>query len=174
MTIRRSRAAIKELMDFTPSEAWRVTEGQGALRVAVSDVRRGDKLRVMDAERVPLDGLIREGQGLVREAVITGESTPVEKRVGDHVYAGSVLVRGDLVIEVTNESDATVIAQMVDAIENVREHKADVERVGQRFASKLIPVSIGISALTFLVTRDWRRSVTMLVIACPCAAGLAT
>ena len=94
--------------------------------------------------------------------------------MGEIVYAGSLVEHGDIDIEVTNLVHDTVVARMIDAIENVRESKAPIERVGQRFASKFVPISLGISAVTLLVTGDLRRAITMLVIACPCAAGLAT
>ena len=125
-------------------------------------------------EKSSPDGKIVKGQGLIKEAFITGESIPREKTVGETVYAGSLVEQGDVDIEVTNLVHDTVVARMIDAIENVRDKKAPIEKIGNRFASQFVPISLGLAAVTLLVTGDLRRAITMLVIACPCAAGLAT
>jgi heavy metal translocating P-type ATPase len=180
ITLKRSRTAIKELMDIAPKEAWLVQStsiksgSRSVRRVAVEQVEKGQALRIFHSEKVPLDGRVIRGQALVREAFITGEAIPKEKRIGDSVYAGSLVESGDIDIEVTNLVHDTVVAQMIDAIENVRERKAPIEKIGTRFASQFVPISLGISGVTLLLTGDLRRAITMLVIACPCAAGLAT
>lgn len=180
ITLKRSRTAIKELMDIAPNEAWLVVEEvearkpAQAIRIAVEKIDKSQLIRIFEAEKVPLDGRVIRGQALVREAFITGEAMPREKRPGDTVYAGSLLEQGEIDVEVTNLVDDTVVARMIDAIENVRDKKAPIERVGTRFASQFVPISLGLSAATLLFTGDLRRAITMLVIACPCAAGLAT
>jgi len=175
ITLKRSRTAVKELMDLTPTEAWLVDKNAEApKRIAVEDAEKGQTLRVFHGEKVALDGKIVRGKGLMKESFLTGEAVPKEKSVGDIVYAGSILEAGEIDIEVTNLAHDTVVATMIDAIENLRDNKAPIEKVGAKFASKFVPISIGISVVTLLVTRDIRRAITMLVIACPCAAGLAT
>jgi cation-transporting P-type ATPase C len=179
VTLKRSRTAIKELMDIAPKEAWRVEarDRNGASRVTrvpVDEIRKGQVIRIFHGEKAPLDGKIVQGTASVKEAFITGESIPREKTSGDVVYAGSLVDRGDIDIEVTNLVHETVVAHMIHAIENVRESKAPIEKVGTRFASQFVPISLGLAAVTLLLTGDLRRAITMLVIACPCAAGLAT
>lgn len=179
ITLKRSRTAIKELMDIAPNEAWLVTGTPGSPSekvtcVAVEKLQKSQRIRIFHSEKVPLDGKIVSGKALVREAFITGEALPREKTVGETVYAGSLIEQGDIDIEITNLVHDTVVARMVHAIENVRDKKAPIERIGARFASKFVPISIGVSVATLLVTGDLRRAITMLVIACPCAAGLAT
>lgn len=181
ITLKRSRTAIKELMDIAPKEAWLVssTRRRGGARgevkrVSVDQIEKSQIIRVFHGEKVPLDGKIVKGQGLIKEAFITGESIPREKTVGETVYAGSLVEQGDVDIEVTNLVHDTVVARMIDAIENVRDKKAPIEKIGNRFASQFVPISLGLAAVTLLVTGDLRRAITMLVIACPCAAGLAT
>lgn len=180
ITLKRSRTAIKELMGVAPAEAWLVVDEKGAgrpaqsVRTAVERIERGQAIRVFEAEKVPLDGRVLRGRGLVREAFITGEALAREKQPGDTVYAGSLLEQGEIDLEVTNLVHDTVVARMIDAIENVRDRKAPIEQVGTRFASQFVPISLGLSAVTLLFTGDLRRAITMLVIACPCAAGLAT
>jgi cation-transporting P-type ATPase C len=181
ITLKRSRTAIKELMDIAPKEAWLVgsaVKGKSALpqvkRVSVEELEKAQVIRIFATEKVPLDGKIIRGGGLVKEAFITGESIPREKTIGETVYAGSLVEQGEIDIEVTNLVHDTVVAHMIDAIENVRDKKAPIEKIGNRFASQFVPISIGVAGITLLLTGDLRRAITMLVIACPCAAGLAT
>jgi cation-transporting P-type ATPase C len=177
ITLKRSRTAIKDLMDIAPPEGWLVTkrgEKETVKRVPVEKIKKGQVLRVFQDEKVPLDGKVLDGRALVKEAFLTGESIPREKSPGESVYAGSLVAQGSVDIEVTNLVHDTVVARMIDAIENVRYKKAPIEKIGNRFASKFVPISIGLAAVTLLVTGDLRRAITMLVIACPCAAGLAT
>ena len=180
VTLKRSRTAIKELMDVSPKEAWLVksphSNGRPSKieRIDVEKIEKHQVIRIYHSEKVPLDGRIIQGQALIKESFITGESIPREKTVGETVYAGSVVEQGDIDIEVTNLVHDTVVARMIDAIENVRDKKAPIEKIGDRFASRFVPVSIGISVVTLVLTGDLRRAITMLVIACPCAAGLAT
>ena len=178
ITLKRSRTALRDLMDIAPTEAWHVSmsagQNQVIKRVAVEDIEKGQIIRIFASEKAPLDGKILKGKALVQEAFITGESIPVEKNSGDIVYAGSLISHGEIDIEVTNLVHDTVVARMIDAIENMREQKAPIGKTGARFASHFVPISLGISALTLLLTGDLRRAITMLVVACPCAAGLAT
>ena len=180
ITLKRSRTAIKELMDIAPNEAWLISgkrkngHTEQVSRVPVEKIEKHQLIRIFHSEKVPLDGRIVHGRALVKESFITGESIPKEKLVGDSVYAGSLVEHGEIDIEVTNLVNETVVARMIDAIENVRDKKAPIEKIGTRFASQFVPISLGIAGATLLVTGDLRRAITMLVIACPCAAGLAT
>jgi heavy metal translocating P-type ATPase len=177
ITLKRSRTAIKDLMDIAPPEGWLITRRGGkesVKRTPVEAIRKGQTLRIFQDEKVPLDGKVLNGRALVKESFITGESIPREKSPGESVYAGSLISQGSIDIEVTNLVQDTVVARMIDAIENVRYKKAPIEKIGTRFASQFVPISIGLATVTLLVTGDLRRAITMLVIACPCAAGLAT
>jgi len=173
ITLKRSRTAIKELMDLSPKEAWVVHKGK-VTRTAVETIKKGQIIRIFQSEKVPLDGKIISGTALIKESFITGESIPREKSLDQVVYAGSLVESGEIEIEVTNLVHETVVARMIDAIENVRDKKAPIEKVGARFAARFVPISIGVAGVTLLFTGDLRRAITMLVIACPCAAGLAT
>jgi cation-transporting P-type ATPase C len=184
VTLKRSRTAIKELMDVAPKDAWLVigigktgksgSKKDTAQKVLVEELKKGQVIRIFESEKVPLDGKIIHGHAAVKEALITGESLPQEKTIGDTVYAGSIIEQGEIDIEVTNLVHETVIARMIDAIENVRDNKAPIEKIGTRFASQFVPISLGLAGVTLIMTGDLRRAITMLVIACPCAAGLAT
>lgn len=180
ITLRRSRLAIADFMDLAPPEAWKLTPspapgGKPALRqTAVEALEKHDVVRIFHFEKVPLDGKVVAGEALVQESFLTGEALPKEKRVGDTVYAGSLVESGEIDVEVTSLVHETLIARMVAAVQDLQERRAPIERIANRFASRFVPISLGLAAATLLLTRDWTKAVTMLVIACPCAAGLAT
>ena len=174
ITLKRSRTAIKDLMDIAPNEAWVVQDGKTPKRVAVEKIGKKQTIRVFHGEKVPLDGKVIRGEGYLKEAFITGEALPRKKAEGDTVYAGSLVDSGEIDIEVTSLVNDTVVARIIHAIENIRDTKAPIEKVGTRFASSFVPISLGLFGVTLLLTGDMRRAITMLVIACPCAAGLAT
>ncbi len=174
VTLKRSRTAIKELMDVAPKEAWLLKPDSAIKKTPVDQIQKGHVIRVFLGEKLPLDGKIVAGRALVKESFITGESIPREKAEGETVYAGSLVEQGEIDVRVTSLVHDTVVARMIDAIENVRDRKAPIEKIGNRFASQFVPISIGVAGVTLLLTGDLRRAITMLVIACPCAAGLAT
>ena len=174
ITLKRSRTAIKDLMDIAPNEAWFVTNGKADKRVPVDKIKKHQVVRVFHGEKVPLDGKVIRGEGLLKESFITGEALPKKKVIGETVYAGSLVESGEIDVEVTSLVNDTVVARIIHAIENIRDTKAPIEKVGTRFASQFVPISLGLFGVTLLLTGDMRRAITMLVIARPCAAGLAT
>ncbi len=180
VTMKRSRLAIADLMDSAPPEAWKMLPADGPggkpklAQVAVEELEKGDVVRVFHFEKVPLDGKVLRGEALVQESFITGEALPKRKLPGDTVYAGSILEKGELDVQVTSVVHETLVARMVASVQSTQERRAPIERIGSRFASRFVPVSLGLAGVTLLLTRDWYKAVTMLVIACPCAAGLAT
>jgi heavy metal translocating P-type ATPase len=178
MTINRSRAAIKDLLDLAPDDAWLIPDDLKSAglpeKVLVEKISKGQVIRVFASERVPLDGKIVKGTAAIQESYLTGEPIAKEKSVSDFVYAGSMVESGEIDIEVENLATETVMAKMIHSVESLRENKAPIEKFGTKFASKFVPISLGTSGLVYLFTRDWQRAVTALVIACPCAAGLAT
>lgn len=180
VTMKRSRLAIADLMDMAPPEAWLLSPPQSAggkpvlTQVRVETLERGDHVRVFHFEKIPLDGKVMSGEALVQESFITGEALPVAKRVGATVYAGSIVESGEIEVEVTSVVHETLVARMVASVQDTQKSRAPIERVGARFAGRFVPVSLALSGVTLLVTRNWYKAVTMLVIACPCAAGLAT
>jgi len=178
MTINRSRAAIKDLLDLTPDDAWLVSSDKksGGIpdKALVDKIQKGDIIRVFSSERVPLDGKIIKGRAAVQESYLTGEPIAKEKRESDFIYAGSMIESGEIDILVENLATETVMAKMIHSVESMRENKAPIEKFGTKFASKFVPISLATSGAVYLFTKDWQRAITSLVIACPCAAGLAT
>jgi cation-transporting P-type ATPase C len=149
-------------------------DGGGELRVSIDQVRPGDLVAVYTGEKIPVDGVVEDGQSTVNEAPITGESMPVFRNPGERVYAGTLVEAGWARVRAEQVGDATAVGRLIQRVEAARELKAPIETIGDRFSRRFVPISFLLAGLVFLLTRDIRRSVTMLVVACPCAAGLAT
>jgi cation-transporting P-type ATPase C len=173
ITLRRTRRAIEELV-AVGEESVRLVTGEGEAEVALAEVRVGDRIAVYSGERISVDGLVYEGNGAVNEAPVTGESIPVYKNPGDNVFAGTILVSGQFKVEATRVGADTTVGRLIRRVEEAVELQAPIQTVGERFAGKFVPISFVLSGVVLVLTGDFRRSMTMLLIACPCAAGLAT
>jgi Cu+-exporting ATPase len=175
--------AIRRLMALEPRTA-RVLRGHSEEDVAIGDVVIGDLLRVRPGERVAVDGEVVEGASSVDESMLTGESLPVEKRPGSTVVGGSVNRTGSFTFRATRVGAATVLARIVGLVEEAQGSKAPIQRLADRVASVFVPVILVIAALTFgawlwlgpspSFVHALTNAVGVLVIACPCAMGLAT
>ncbi len=171
---RRTRTAIKQLIDLAPQRARLKVAGEGEREVAIAEVQTGDIVIVRPGERIPVDGTITFGCASINEAPITGESLPVEKGFGEAVYAGSVNAVGALEIAVTRVGADTTLAQIVALIEKAEQQKAPVVRLADRYATWFLPLLAVVAVATFYFTGDWLRTVAVLLVACPCALILAT
>ncbi len=177
----RTSAAIKRLLGLQAQVAHVVRDGQEQ-DVPVSEVVEGDVFIVRPGEKVPVDGVILEGHSSVDESMLTGESMPVEKNVGDTVVGASVNSQGLLKVQATHVGKDTVLYQIVRMVERAQGSRAPIQRLADVISAYFVPVVVGIAAITFvgwyLATGDFVRALlnmtAVLVIACPCALGLAT
>lgn len=176
-------AAIKKLMNLTPKTA-RVIRNGVESEIPVDAVRVGDLLIVHPGERIPVDGVILEGASSVDESMLTGESIPVEKNIGDKVLGGTVNKTGAFQFEARQVGKATALAQIVQLVEDAQTSKAPIQKLADQISAIFVPVVLAIAALTFLVwlifgpspafTFALVNAIAVLIIACPCALGLAT
>ncbi|MCU1299551.1 MAG: Lead, cadmium, zinc and mercury transporting ATPase [Acidobacteriaceae bacterium] len=173
VTLQRTRAAIRSLLSAEDEEIWVITGGLEVL-VQIKDVQPGVNVVVRAGRRIPVDGVIESGAATVNDAPITGESMPVIRREGDEVYAGTVLLAGTIRVRVTGTGTGTVVGKMIERVEQAQALRPEIQKVGDQFARTVVPASFVSAALVLVVTRDPRRALTMLLVACPCAAGLAT
>jgi len=179
----RTSEAIKRLMGLQAKTARVVRDGQEA-DIPMEEVRIGDLVIVRPGEKVPVDGVVREGASAVDESMLTGESLPVEKRPGDQVIGATLNKTGAFTFEATKVGKDTVLAQIIRLVEEAQGSKAPIQRLADYVASIFVPTVIGIAVLTFLVWWVFGPSpaflfgllnfVAVLIIACPCALGLAT
>lgn len=174
LTLRRTRRAISELLRGSQDTAWiRLTDGQ-EIQVPIDTVRIGDEVIVHDHVAIPVDGEVVDGDAIVDQSAITGETLPVSVVVGSHVHAGSVVVRGRVVVRAHAVGNQTAIGRIITRVEEAQHDRAPIQTVGENFSRRFVPTSFIVSAITLAITGDVRRAMTMLLIACPCAVGLAT
>ena len=177
----RAGNAIRALLDLSAKQATLVEDG-AERSVAIEDVKVGDVLRVRPGEKIPVDAEVVEGASAVDESMLTGESVPVEKAVGDRVTGATVNANGVLTLRATAVGSDTALAQIVRLVEQAQGSKAPVQRLADRIAGIFVPIVMLIATATFVgwwsfggdPTRGLVAAVAVLIIACPCALGLAT
>ena len=179
----RAAEAVRALMDLRPQTACVLRDGEETL-VPVEDVAAGDLIRIRPGDRVPVDGVVQEGQSSVDESVITGESMPVEKGRQSRVLGATLNKTGSFTVRATQVGAETVHAQIVRMVRQAQGARAPVQRVADRVAGIFVPVVFGVALLTFAlwwfagsgsgVSHALLNAVAVLIIACPCALGLAT
>ncbi len=179
----KTTSAISALMDLAPKTA-RVRRNGQEVEVATDEVRVGDIVVVRAGESVPVDGIIREGSASIDESAITGEPVPAEKGAGDRVTGATVSQRGWFAMEATAVGDDTALASIIRLVDEATSSKAPIERQADKIAGVFVPVVMAIAAVTFLgwiavfapgdFATAFNHAVSVLVISCPCALGLAT
>ena len=173
--------AIKQLMSLQAKTAMIIVAG-GEKEVPIEEVQVGDILRVRPGEQIPVDGKILKGQTTIDESMLTGESLPVDKQVDDQVFGGTVNTTGSIQFSATQVGSMTVLSRIIRMVEDAQGEKAPIQQIADKISSIFVPTVLGLALLTLLatglVTGDWQQaivhSVSVLVIACPCALGLAT
>ncbi len=177
----RTNDAIKKLIELTPKKATLIRDGEKIV-VDIKDIKKGDVVFVLPGEKIPVDGNVTEGNTTVDESMLTGESMPVEKTVGDKVFAGCINKYGHIKVESLVTSEETVISQIINMVEEASGSKPEIARLADKICGIFVPSVIAIALLTAVV---WliigvsaatviNRFISVLVIACPCALGLAT
>ncbi|MEM4721469.1 MAG: heavy metal translocating P-type ATPase [Candidatus Methanomethylicaceae archaeon] len=177
----RASSAIRKLMELRPKTARVLRDGKEQ-EVATEDLSVGEILIVKPGESIPVDGVIVSGRATVDESMVTGESIPVEKKEGDSVIGGTINKTGLITIKATKVGKDTFISQVVRFVEEAQARKAPIQRFADRVASRFVPAVVGIALITFIawtllgrpVSFSLMMTISVLVIACPCALGLAT
>jgi len=180
----RTSGAIRALLNLAPQQAHCVAANGSEDDISLSEVQVGDRLRVRPGERIPTDGVICEGASAVDESMVTGEAMPVEKTVGDKVIGGTLNASGSFVMEAERVGSETVLAQIVKLVSEAQRSRAPMQRLADKVAAYFVPAVIATAVLAFL---GWMlfgpeprfahalvAAVSVLIIACPCALGLAT
>jgi len=179
----RTGAAIRALLDLAPRTARMVRDGN-EIDIPLERVHIGDRLRVRPGEKVPVDGVVLEGHSSIDESMITGESVPVGKNAGDRVIGATVNASGSFVMRAEHVGSETLLAQIVQMVSLAQRSRAPIQRLADKVAGWFVPAVIAIAALTFVAWALWGpeprfahaivNAVAVLIIACPCALGLAT
>ncbi len=180
----RTSGAIRALLELAPPTARRIADDGSEKEVSLDDLATGDRLRVKPGEKVPVDGKVIEGHSSVDESMISGEPIPVEKTAGDDVVGGTVNGTGSLIMEVTQVGDDTLLSQIVRMVAEAQRSRAPIQKLVDLVAAWFVPAVVVTAIVTFVVWSIWGpvpamayaivNAVAVLIIACPCALGLAT
>ncbi len=173
LTTHSMRRSIRDLLELAPTTVTLIRDGREKT-VDISELETGDLVLVRSGERIAVDGIIRQGEAAVNQAPITGESVPVDKGAGDEVFAGTLVELGALEVKTTKVGSDTLLGQIVELVEAAEKRAAPIQRVADRYASYFTPITILIATLAWLISGDFMRAVTVVVVACPCGLVLAT
>ena len=172
-TVSKTQGRIKELVNMTPQVAVRIRNGKEE-RILASEVQIGDILKVLPGESIPTDGRIINGETSIDQSTLTGESIPVDKKANDDVYSGTINLYGSFTMETTKVSDDSSLQKLIKLVESSSPENANVVRQADKWATFVVAIAFTAAILTYLYTFEIARSVTILVVFCPCALVLAT
>ena len=181
-SVQKTTTAIRDLSAIQEVIAKKETNGK-IEEIQFDEIQLNDILIINTGDKIPTDGITLSGTCLVDESMITGESMPVNKKVGDEVIGGTIITDGSIKIKALKIGDDTLLSQIIDLVKNAQNNKPNIQKLGDRVSAVFVPVVISISILTFLLSHFYfeisvqdalLRSIAVLVISCPCAMGLAT
>ena len=188
-TLRRAKKGLHKLVSLVPATARYVVtcpkclaKGERFRDVPLSKLEVGDGVKILPGETIPVDGVITDGATTVDQSVMTGESLPVEKGVGDEVYSGTVNRFGSIVVRVSKVDADSSLQKLIRLVREAQAKKAPIQRIADKWASRLVPLALGVAVLVFLGAWAWSgsptvgllRGVTVMVVFCPCSLALAT
>jgi Cu2+-exporting ATPase len=179
----RTNSAIKELLKLAPNQATKIVDGKEQV-VAIDSIQKGDLLRVKPGEKIPVDGTINEGEAIIDESMITGEPVPAEKKTGDAVSSGTINGNRSFVMVAEKVGSETLLAKIIEMVNTASRSKAPIQNLADKISGYFVPVVVAVSILTFIiwsifgphpaVVFAFVNAIAVLIIACPCALGLAT
>lgn len=172
-TTNRAKKGLKKLIRLAPTQGRRIRDGKEEM-IPAEDIRKGDVLRILAGETIPVDGKILTGETSVDQSIMTGESLPVDKTVGDEVFCGTINRFGAIDITATKVGEDSSLQKLIRMVEDAENKQAPMQRIADRVASWLVPVALLIAILAYVFTGNIVTGVTVLVVFCPCALVLAT
>ena len=179
----RTNSAIKELLKLAPNKATKIIDGKEQV-VSIDAIIKGDLLRVKPGEKIPVDGSIKEGEAIIDESMISGEPIPVDKKTGDAVSSGTINGNKSFVMIAEKVGSETLLAKIIEMVNSASRSKAPIQKMADKISGYFVPIVVGISILTFIIWAIFGpqpsyvfafvNAIAVLIIACPCALGLAT
>lgn len=172
-TTNRAKKGLKKLISLAPTQGRRITNGKEEM-VPAEKIRKGDVLRILPGETIPVDGTIRRGETSVDQSIMTGESLPVDKGVGEEVYCGTITRFGSIDISATKVGEDSSLKKLIRMVQEAENKQAPMQRLADRAASWLVPVALAVAIGAYIFSGNIVTAVTVLVVFCPCALVLAT
>ncbi|MBO5093149.1 MAG: cation-translocating P-type ATPase [Lachnospiraceae bacterium] len=173
MTTNRAKKGLKQLLSLAPAQGRKIENGE-EIMIDAEAIRLGDILRVLPGETIPVDGTIIDGETSVDQSIMTGESLPVDKSVGEDVFCGTINRFGTIDISAVKVGEDSSLQKLIRMVQEAEKKQASMQRIADQCASWLVPAALMIAIITGFVTQDIVRAVTVLVVFCPCALALAT
>lgn len=173
MTTERAKKGLKKLISLAPTQGRKIVDGKEVM-ISAEEINKEDILRVLPGETIPVDGVILSGETSVDQSIMTGESIPVDKGVGEEVYCGTINRFGAIDIRATRVGEDSSLQKLIRMVQEAENNKAPMQRITDKCASWLVPIALMIAVITGVITKDIVRAVTVLVVFCPCALVLAT
>ena len=172
-TVERAKKGLRNLINLTPETGRRIVDGKEEM-ISVDEIKIGDTLRILPGESVPVDGEIINGTSSLDQSIMTGESLPIDKDIGDEVFCGTMNLYGAIDIKATSLGENSSLQKLIDLVKAADEKQAPTQRIADKWATWLVPVALIIAIAAWLITGNIERGVTVLVVFCPCALILAT
>lgn len=171
--VARAKRGVNKLLSLAPDEA-RLIDGNETRMVSAKDITVGNVVRVLPGEKITVDGEVVAGSTSIDQSIITGESLPIDKTVGDSVFCGTMNCYGSIDIRATKAGEDTSLKKMIRMVQEAEANKAPMQRIVDKWAAWLVFIALGIAIAAYLITSNLERAVTVLVVFCPCALALAT
>lgn len=173
MTTKRAKKGLKKLFSLTPTQGRKIVNGKESI-ISAEEIQINDILRVFPGETIPVDGVIISGETSVDQSIMTGESLPVDKGIGEEVFCGTINRFGSIDLKASKVGEDSSLQKLIRMVEEAENHQAPMQRIADKYASYLVPVALLIAVFSGFFTKDIVRAVTVLVVFCPCALVLAT
>lgn len=172
-TTAKAKQGLKKLISLTPTQGRKIENGNEII-IPAEQIQLNDIIRILPGEVIPVDGIIISGETSVNQSIMTGESLPVDKTVGDEIFCGTINCFGAIDIKATKVGKDSSLQKLIQLVKEAENKKSPIQRITDKWASVLVPVALFIAIITLIVTKDITRAVTVLVVFCPCALVLAT
>ena len=172
-TTAKAKQGLKKLISLTPTQGRKIENGNEII-IPAEQIQLNDIIRILPGEVIPVDGIIISGETSVNQSIMTGESLPVDKTMGDEIFCGTINCFGAIDIKATKVGKDSSLQKLIQLVKEAENKKSPIQRITDKWASVLVPVALFIAIITLIVTNDITRAVTVLVVFCPCALVLAT
>lgn len=173
-TMKKTRGAIKDMLSVGENYVWKVMENGSIQKVAIEEIRKGDKIVVQTGEKISVDGVITKGEAYIDQSSITGEYMPVTKKVGENVFAGTIIKNGNITIEAEKVGDERTVSRIIKLVEDANFNKAQIQNYADNFSAQLIPLNFLLAGIVYGTTRNIQKAMSMLVIDYSCGIRLST
>lgn len=173
-TMKKTRGAIRDMLSVGESYVWKVSEDGNLKKVAIEEIGKGDKIVVQTGEKISVDGKIVKGEALIDQSSITGEYMPIMKKLGENVFAGTIIKNGNITVEAEKVGDDRTVSRIIKLVEDANSSKADIQNYADTFSAQLIPLNFILAGIVYASTRNIQKAMSMLVIDYSCGIRLST